>query len=172
DARLPALPRPGRQLPGGDGTAVAAACRRLDGRAEMNFRRGMRREDPEINFVPLIDVLLVILIFLMVTTTYSKFTELKVDLPDASAAPVAERPEEVVVAVSADGQYRIAGSGTALSSAALVHELQLKAQGATPPVLVIYADAQGPHQAVIAVLDSARRAGLERVTFAADSGSR
>ncbi len=138
----------------------------------MNFRRGMRREEPEINFVPLIDVLLVILIFLMVTTTYSKFTELKVDLPDASAAPVAERPKEVVVAVSADGQYRIAGSGTALSPVALVNELRREAQGPKPPVLVIYADAGAPHQSVIAVLDSARRAGLERVTFAADSGTR
>lgn len=138
----------------------------------MNFRRGIRREEPEINFVPLIDVLLVILIFLMTTTTYSKFTELKVDLPDASAAPVAEHQKEVVVAVSADGQYRIAGSGTALSPVALVGELRRQAQGPQPPVLVIYADAGAPHQSVIAVLDSARRAGLERVTFAADSGTR
>jgi biopolymer transport protein ExbD len=138
----------------------------------MNFRRGMRRDEPEINFIPLIDVLLVILIFLMVTTTYSKFTELKVDLPDASASSVAERPDEVVVAVAADGQYRIAGSGTPMSPVALVGELRRRAQGPKPPVLVIYADAGAPHQAVIAVLDSARQAGLERVTFAADSGAR
>lgn len=139
----------------------------------MNFRRGMQRDEPEINFVPLIDVLLVILIFLMVTTTYSRFTELKVDLPAASAAPVATRPDEIVVAVSADGQYRLAGSGAALAPAALLGELRRAgAKGPDAPVLVIYADAGAPHRAVIGVLDAARRAGLDRVTFAAESGIR
>lgn len=138
----------------------------------MNFRRGLQRDEPEINFVPLIDVLLVILIFLMVTTTYSKFTELKVDLPTANPASVAERPAEIVVAVSAKGQYRIAGNDDALSAGMLANALQQAARRSEAPVLVIYADASAPHQAVIGVLDSARRAGLDRVTFAADSGLR
>ncbi|MCP5266039.1 MAG: biopolymer transporter ExbD [Burkholderiaceae bacterium] len=139
----------------------------------MNFRRGMRRDEPEINFIPLIDVLLVILIFLMVTTTYSKFTELKIDLPSASAKQTVERPDEIVVGVSAEGRYRLAGTGAPLSQSALIGELRRRADGKREPVLVIHADAGASHQAVVDVLDAARQAGLERVTFAAQSaGSR
>ena len=76
----------------------------------MNFRRGIRRDEPEINFIPLIDVLLVILIFLMVTTTYSKFTELQVDLPSANAEQATERPSEIMVAVSSDGSRSVTGA--------------------------------------------------------------
>jgi biopolymer transport protein ExbD len=73
----------------------------------MNFRRGMAREEPEINFIPLIDVLLVILIFLMVTTTYSKFTELQITLPTADANKAVQRDKEIVISVTADGKYAI-----------------------------------------------------------------
>ncbi len=137
----------------------------------MNFRRAIRRDEPEINFIPLIDVLLVILIFLMVTTTYSKFTELKVNLPGASASEADRRSEELVVGVSANGQYRIAGSAEALAPIALSNELRRRASGMKAPTLVIHADAAATHQAVIAVLDAARQAGLERITFAAESGT-
>ncbi len=69
----------------------------------MNFRP-RAKEEPEINLIPFIDVLLVILIFLMLTTTYSKFTELQLTLPVADAEQQRDHPKEVVVAVAADGQ--------------------------------------------------------------------
>ena len=136
----------------------------------MNFRRGLRREEPEINFIPLIDVLLVILIFLMVSTTYAKFTELQVDLPGASAEKPGTRPSEIVVAVSAQGQYVLEGAAAPIANiAALTAELTRLAVGNREAVLVIRADAAARHQAVIGVLDAARQAGLARVSFAARS---
>ena len=71
----------------------------------MNFRKGRGREDPEINLIPFIDVLLVILIFLMVTTSYSKFTALQITLPTADAEKALDRPFEINVAVDAQGRY-------------------------------------------------------------------
>src|ERR1700741_4797562 len=67
----------------------------------MNFRKGRHREDPEINLIPMIDVLLVILIFLMVTTTYSKIAGLEINLPTADATQSAEQPNEINVVVTA-----------------------------------------------------------------------
>ena len=142
------------------------------GRRAMSFHPGRRREDPEINFIPLIDLLLVILIFLMVTTTYSRFTELQVDLPSANADQAAERPAEIVVAVAADGRYVLdAGTPQALAPEALAAELVRAASGQREPVLVIHADAGARHQSVVAVLEAARQAGIARVTFAAQGGA-
>jgi biopolymer transport protein ExbD len=142
------------------------------GRRAMSFHPGRRREDPEINFIPLIDLLLVILIFLMVTTTYSRFTELQVDLPSANADQAAERPAEIVVAVAADGRYLLdAGTPRVLAPEALVAVLVRAASGQREPVLVIHADAGARHQSVVAVLEAARQAGIARVTFAAQGGA-
>jgi biopolymer transport protein ExbD len=138
----------------------------------MNFRRGIRRDEPEINFIPLIDVLLVILIFLMVTTTYSKFTELQVDLPSANAEQATDRPSEIVVAVSTDGRYMLdAGNPQFVAATALAGALRRAAAERKDPVLVIYADAGATHQAVVGVLEAARQAGVAKVTFAAKGGS-
>lgn len=142
------------------------------GRRAMSFHPGRRREEPEINFIPLIDLLLVILIFLMVTTTYSKFTELQVDLPSANAERAAERPAEIVVAVAADGRYLIdSGAPLVLAPEALAAELMRVASGQREPVLVIHADAGARHQSVVAVLEAARQAGIARVSFAAQGGA-
>ena len=140
----------------------------------MNFRGNSTPDEPEINFIPLIDLLLVILIFLMVTTTFSKYTQLKVELPTASKEQ-SKAPEEIVVSVSASGQYRLLGEGVkpsaALSSSALSSALARVASTAKTPMVVIYADGGASHQSVIAVLDAARLAGLEKVTFAAEGES-
>jgi biopolymer transport protein ExbD len=135
----------------------------------MNFRRE-RHDDPEINLIPFIDVLLVILIFLMLSTTYSKFTELQVTLPAADADVARDRPAEIIVAVSADGRYivdhkRVDGRSVQL----LTDALHAAAQGRTNPFVIISADATAAHQSVINVLDAARRAGVPRITFAAQS---
>ena len=136
----------------------------------MNFRRSSPRDEPEINFIPLIDLLLVILIFLMVTTTYTRFTELGVNLPSAGADKPAERPRELMVTVSAEGRYAIEGKVRAYDSpGGCAQALQRAAGGRGDVTLVINADAGASHQSVVNVLEAARLAGLNRVTFAAQA---
>lgn len=139
----------------------------------MNFRRHAD-DDPEINLIAFIDVLLVILIFLMLSTTYSKFTELQLTLPTADAEQMRDRPAEIIVAVSADGRYvinRVAVEGRSVEL--LAAGLAAAAQGQKEPVVIISADATAAHQSVINVLDAARRVGLGRMTFATQqSGGR
>jgi biopolymer transport protein ExbD len=139
----------------------------------MNFRKRARRDEPEINFIPLIDVLLVILIFLMVSTTYTKFTELQVNLPTANADKLVERPKELTVVVSADGRYAIDGEIITLNAAnAFSETLKRMARTLNDPILIIQADAGASHQAVMNVLEAAKQAGLGKVTFAAKSGNK
>ncbi len=136
----------------------------------MKFSR-RRPEEPEINLIPFIDVLLVVLIFLMLSTTYSKFTELQVNLPAADADKLRERPLEVVVAVSADGRYAVNKKPVdGRSVETLTAEIAAAAGGRTDTVVVVSADALTAHQAVVNVLDASRRAGLARLTFAAQTG--
>ena len=136
------------------------------------MRFGRRRaEEPEINLIPFIDVLLVVLIFLMLSTTYSRFTELQVNLPSASSEPMRERPGEVIVSVAADGRYAVnhqlvEGRSVELLTA----ELRKAAGNRDDAVIIISADATAAHQSVINVLDAARRAGLQRLTFATQTG--
>ena len=137
-------------------------------RGRMQFRHGAR-DEPEINLIPFIDVLLVVLIFLMLSTTYSKFTELQLTLPTADAQQLKDRPAEIIVAISADGRYAIdrnavEGRSVDLLTAALLQA----AQGKQEPVVIVSADAATPHQAVVNAMDAARRANLTRLTFAAN----
>ncbi|UXY14737.1 biopolymer transporter ExbD [Chitiniphilus purpureus] len=132
----------------------------------MKFRR-RGREEPEINFVPLIDVLLVILIFLMATTTYSRFAELKINLPTADAEAASEQPQTLQVAISASGQYSVnAQLVNFVDTQDFAAQLRRAAGGQKEPMVVINADAQAPHQAVVNVMESARLAGYGRLTFA------
>ena len=135
----------------------------------MKFSR-RRLEEPEINLIPFIDVLLVVLIFLMLSTTYSRFTELQINLPAADAEKQRERPAEIVVAVSADGRYAVnRRTVEGRSVELLTSELAAAAGGRADTVVIVSADALTPHQAVVNVLDAARRAGLSRLTFAAQT---
>ena len=140
----------------------------------MKFSR-RRIEEPEINLIPFIDVLLVVLIFLMLSTTYSRFTELQINLPAADAEKLRERPGEIVVAVAADGRYTInrkpvEGRSIEMLTAELTAAATAVNQGRPDTVVIISADASAAHQSVINVLDAARRAGLARLTFAAQAG--
>jgi biopolymer transport protein ExbD len=135
----------------------------------MKFAR-RRIDEPEINLIPFIDVLLVVLIFLMLSTTYSRFTELQINLPAANAEQLRERPAEIIVAVAADGRYAINrrpvdGRSVEALTAALVQA----AAGRPETVVIVSADALAAHQTVVNVLDAARRAGLSRLTFAAQT---
>ena len=136
----------------------------------MKFSR-RRLEEPEINLIPFIDVLLVVLIFLMLSTTYSRFTELQINLPAADAEKLRERPAEIIVAVASDGRYAVNRKPVdGRSVEILTAELAAAAGGRPDTVIIISADAMAAHQAVVNVLDAARRAGLSRLTFAAQTG--
>ena len=137
----------------------------------MNFR-SRSHEEPEINLIPFIDVLLVVLIFLMLTTTYSKFTELQLRLPVADADAQRDYPREVIVGVASDGRYTVnrepvSGRGPEVLALALSEA----AKAGRESVIIISADATAPHQSVITVLEAARRSGLQQITFAAQSSA-
>jgi len=132
----------------------------------MNFQRGREKEQLEINLVPMIDVMLVILIFLMITTTYSKYTELQINLPSADADKQHERASEVNVLVNAQGQYVVNHTPLAFVSVEqLAGELKRASGAASEPVVVISADANASHQSVVRVMEAARAAGLQQITF-------
>jgi biopolymer transport protein ExbD len=137
----------------------------------VNFQRGREKEPLEINLVPLIDVMMVILIFLMITTTYSKYTELQINLPTADAEKQPERPSEIAVLVNAQGQYLVNRRAVAFRSVEqLADELRRAGGGgAREPVVVISADAAATHQSVIRVMEAARIAGLSQITFTTQS---
>ena len=137
----------------------------------MNFRP-RAKEEPEINLIPFIDVLLVVLIFLMLSTTYSKFTELQLTLPVADAQQLRDHPKEVIVAVAADGRYSINRStleGKGVDQVA--RALSAAATAGPNSVVIISADAQAPHQSVVTVMEAARRVGLSQITFATQSSA-
>jgi biopolymer transport protein ExbD len=137
----------------------------------MNFRP-RQKEEPEINLIPFIDVLLVVLIFLMLSTTYSKFTELQLKLPVADADAQRDYPKEVIVAVSSDGRYSIRGTPVqGRSVEAVAQALSQAAQAGKDSVVIISADAATTHQSVITVMEAARRIGLSQITFATQSSA-
>jgi biopolymer transport protein ExbD len=132
----------------------------------MNFRPGTR-DEPEINLIPFIDILLVVLIFLMLTTTYSKFTQLQVNLPVADAQAQREHPKEVIVSISADGRYAVNKDLVEGATVEVLTRVLLQsAQDSKETIIIISADAAATHQSVINVMDAARRAGLVQITFA------
>jgi biopolymer transport protein ExbD len=135
----------------------------------MNFRP-RSSEEPEINLIPFIDVLLVVLIFLMLSTTYSKYTEMQLKLPVADTDAQRDYPKELLVTVSSEGAYsvnRLPVSGRSLET--LSKALTDSAKAGKETVVVISADASARHQAVITVMEAARRSGLTQITFATQS---
>ena len=136
----------------------------------MNFQRRRSRDEPEINLIPMIDVLLVILIFMMVTTSYAKYSELQINLPEASGETAAAQAKSIHVAVDASEHYAINNRGvnyTGIES--LVSSLKNAAGDQSDPTIIINADAKAPHQSVINVMEAARRAGYGRITFTTQS---
>ncbi len=137
----------------------------------MNFRH-RTKEEPEINLIPFIDVLLVVVIFLMLSTTYSKFTELQIKLPIADAEQQRDYPKKIIVAVGADGRYAVNKAVVDTRSVdTLAQALLDAAKAGKDSVVIISADALATHQSVIAVMEAARRAGLSQITFATQSAS-
>jgi biopolymer transport protein ExbD len=137
----------------------------------MNFRP-RAKEEPEINLIPFIDVLLVVLIFLMLTTTYSKFTEMQLKLPVADTDAQRDYVREVVVAVGSDGRYMVNKQPVAgRSMDALSASIAEAARAGKDSTVIISADAATTHQSVITVMEAARRVGLTQITFATQSSA-
>jgi len=133
----------------------------------MNFQRFQAKEPLEINLIPLIDVLLVILIFLMITTTYSKYAELQINLPSADAQKQLERPNEINITVNAGGQYTINRRSVVFRDVTgLSDEMRRAAGDLVDPVVVINADANATHQSVINIMEASRLAGYGHISFA------
>ncbi|EXI84393.1 MAG: Biopolymer transport protein ExbD [Candidatus Accumulibacter regalis] len=136
----------------------------------MNFRRGRTSDVPEINLIPFIDVLLVIIIFLMLTTTYAKFSGLEINLPTADASKQNEQPNEVSVSVTQSGQVLVNKAPLAAVSVQAISDALRRAAGeAKDPVIVINADAKATHQSVVDIMQAAQAAGYPRISFATQS---
>ena len=132
----------------------------------MNFRRASFREEPDINLVPFIDVLIVIVIFLAVTTTYSKYAELKINLPVADANTVDQPVDKLEIAISQTGQYFVNGREVPMETPLLFAETLRQIAGPdSDPVIIISADSNTTHQSVIYTMEAARIAGYGRITF-------
>ncbi len=132
----------------------------------MNFGRARPREEIEINLIPLIDILIVVLIFLFLTTTYSRFAELQINLPEAQAEKSTDKPAVLNVAVDASGKYSINGQATPYGNTqSFAQALHDAAKGSKEPVVAISADAASTHQSVINVMESARIAGYTHISF-------
>jgi len=133
----------------------------------MNFRRGRKHEELEINLVPLIDVLLVIIIFLVVSATFSRINELQINLPTADASAPEQKPLMINVGVDAGGRYTVNDTELADRSVEAIAAALRKAVGdGKEPTIVINADAASTHQAVVNVMEAARQAGYTHITFA------
>ena len=132
----------------------------------MNFRKKVREDDLEITFIPLIDVLLVIIIFLVVSTTFTKFSELKINLPTAEANQVDKKVERINIAISENGDYSINEvSIVSPNINSISMSLREASKNIKDPVIVINADSNSPHQSVINVMEAARISGLSKITF-------
>lgn len=139
----------------------------------MNFQRGHNREEPEINLIAMIDVLLVILIFMLVTTTYSKHAELQINLPQAVGSQAAEASNQINVAIDATEHYSINNKPTKFDGVTSLSQKLRKAAGSqTDPTIIINADAKAPHQSVINIMEAARLAGYGRITFTTQNQDR
>ncbi|HZZ91341.1 MAG TPA: biopolymer transporter ExbD [Usitatibacter sp.] len=136
----------------------------------MNFRRGREREELELNLIPLIDILIVVLIFLFLTTTYSRYSELQINLPTAGASRADEKPQILSVAVDSAGKYAINGAPVVYGSPeAFAERMREAAKGNKEPIVAISADALATHQAVVNVMESARIAGYNHISFTTQS---
>ena len=132
----------------------------------MNLRPAPK-ESADINLTPLIDVVFLLLIFFMVSTTVNRDSELSIELPAASAEAQARRPDSIEVAIDATGRYYVNGRQLLNTQSKTLRRALTTAAGenATPPI-IISADANTPHQAVVQVMDAARELGFLRLTFA------
>ncbi len=135
----------------------------------MNFRPKNDNDDVDLNLTPLIDVVFLLLIFFMVSTTFIKESELKIDLPEASATATPEEKKAIKISIDAKGRYFVNEIPLVNTQIETLEKAIKKAAGDNPdPTIIINADAETTHQSVINVLDTARRLNYLRITFATE----
>lgn len=133
----------------------------------MNFQRGKRHEELEVNLVPLIDVLLVIIIFLVVSATFSRISELQINLPTAEANAQQDKPLVITVGIDTSGRYVVNDADVSEPTVEAISRALRDAAGTSKePTIVINADANATHQSVVNVMEAARQAGYTHITFA------
>ena len=139
----------------------------------MNFKR-RPSDTPELLLVPLIDIVLVLLIFMAMTATFSRYSQLQVQLPQAQGQPNVTPPRSLWIQINAQGQIKLEQENLGrLSSAQLARQLQPWASTPeNPTTVVIGADARTPHQSVVSVMEAARMAGLAKITFMSNGPGR
>lgn len=142
----------------------------------MKFRRNLRRADPGLDITPLIDVVFLLLIFFVVTTSFARDTRLVIALPEAQGERSELPPELIEIRVDTQGAYTVNGRPLADASLdTLMRALRDSAGGDLATPLLISADAQTSHQAVVTAMDAAARLGFSRLNIATrepDAGTR
>lgn len=132
----------------------------------MKFKRS-RRDEPTINLTPLIDVVFLLLIFFMVTTTFNRETRLLVNLPEANAETAENQPQQIEITVARDGMYSINGRNLVNSRVeTLVRGLDLESGGDRSLSIILVADAEATHQSVVTAMDAIGQAGFNRLNIA------
>lgn len=132
----------------------------------MNFRPS-RSNEPDVNLTPLIDVVFLLLIFFMVSTTFKHESEINIDLPRATAEPVESTDRPLEVTIDAEGRFFVNGRGLVNTQPdTLMKAIRSAADNRTDVPLIISADARTPHQAVVTAMDAARRLGITRLSLA------
>lgn len=135
----------------------------------MQFKRQAKNEE-EINITPLIDVVFLLLIFFMVSTTFTKETHLKVDLPEAEGKPAEDNTVQIEILISANGSYSVNGEGLVNSQLkTLMAAIEKKNSGTTDIPFVITADAKVPYEAVVQAMDAAGRLGYANLSMTTKS---
>ena len=130
------------------------------------YKTRNREEEPEINLVPFIDVLLVIIIFLAVSTSYSKLSQLNIKLPSADAVSIENKSNQIEISITFDGKLFANGDPIEFTSPLkFAQQLQLLSKGNDDPTIIINADAETTHQSVINIMESCRLAGYTKVNF-------
>jgi len=131
----------------------------------VQFRRQSKTED-SINLTPLIDVVFLLLIFFMVSTTFTKETHLSIDLPEGSGQPLAEQQQEIEILINADGSYALNGQNLVNRQLdTLKRALEKTANGNADRPLIITADANTPHQSVVTAMDAAGQLGFVHLSI-------
>jgi biopolymer transport protein ExbD len=132
----------------------------------MRFSRE-RSAEPEINLTPLIDVVFLLLIFFMVSTTFERETEITLELPEATGEPIVTEKKVIEISIDAKGRYYINKQEVINTSIDTLKRAIKKAAGEDEePQVILSADRQTPHQAVITAMDASRQLGFVHLTFA------
>ncbi|MGD8559919.1 MAG: biopolymer transporter ExbD [Gammaproteobacteria bacterium] len=132
----------------------------------MNLQQ-QRKDDLDVNITPLIDIVFLLLIFFMVSTTFERESEIDVTLPEAAIDAPQEQNEVIEITISSDGVFFINGKRVINKQVSTIKQALLKvANGREDPPIIISADANATHQSVVAVMDAARQLGFVHLSFA------